>query len=104
MHLDSADAKEQQRESMNTCISLINMLVTGPIPIPIASSGSECGATLFFQDDHVYGDLEINGNLVEYYLKEKTDDGFREVFDSESVTDGFIPPRLLGHLFAIYAK
>lgn len=102
--LEDPEAQETQRKSIETCISLIWSLMTGPIPIPVASSGEECGATLFWQGSGVYADLEISGDTVEYYLKSITDEGEQVVFDTETVEYGFVPPRLLAHLFSIYAR
>ena len=97
-------AAEQVRKSVESCIALIGSLLTSPIPIPIASGGEDCGASLFFHGNGLYGDLEINGQTIEYYLKSTTEDGIQEIFDSETIDDGFVPPKLLGHLFSAYSR
>jgi hypothetical protein len=102
--LNDPAAEEMQRISVESCIALISSLLTSPMPIPVASSGSECGATLFFNGAGLYGDLEIKGRIVEYYLKSTTEAGTQEIFDSETIDDGFIPPKLLGHLFSAYSR
>lgn len=91
-------------ESIASSVTFIGSLVTGQIPIPVASSGSDGCTTLFFDDDDFYGDLEIRGKSIEYYIKSKTRGKDVEVFDSEDMENGFIPPKLLIHLFAHYAR
>ena len=102
--LNDPAAEAMQRTSVESCIALISSLLTSPMPIPIASGGSDCGASLFFNGDGLYGDLEIKGRVVEYYLKSRTEAGTQEIFDSETIDDGFIPPKLLGHLFSVYSR
>lgn len=100
---DSAESKNKA-ESVGTTISLITALLTGPVPIPVASRGEGTIASLFFDGNDFYGDLEVNGKSVEYYIKAKRGDSEFEIFDVEDVKDGYIPPRLLAHLFAHYAR
>ena len=90
--------------SISSTVSLINAFLTSPIPIPVAGSGEDGEASLFLGDEDFYGDLEISGNVVEYYIKSSSGDKRVELFDSEKIEDGFIPPKLLSHLFLHYAQ
>lgn len=90
-------------ESISSTVSLISAFLTSPVPIPVAGSGEEGETALFLKDDDFYGDLEISGNTVEYYLKFSSGMSDLEFFDSEEIQDGFIPPKLLTRLFLHYA-
>jgi len=95
---------EERVESIASSVALLSSFITSPIPIPVASSGTDLGTTLFFGDDDFYGDLEIKGKSVEYFLKIKRNGAENEVFDTEEIKNGFVPPRLLSCLFAHYAR
>lgn len=100
--MENPDAQKRMSASIETCISLLSSFATVPLPIPVASSGRDCGTTLFFQDGNIYGDLEINGKSVEYYVK-STKAGEEDIayYDTEEIEEGFIPPKLLYHLLSI---
>lgn len=89
--------------SIESTSGLIQAFASGPIPIPIASTGEDGGTTLFFGDDDFYGDLEVNGANVEYYIKYNSKEGEIEVFDNEKIESGYVPPKLLGALYSYYA-
>ena len=100
----SGQDDKQQLESIASSVALIGSFLLSPMPIPIASSGSDNRTTLFFQDENFYGDLEINRNEIEYFLKRKTNEGPIEIYDCEEIEDGKVPPRLLMFLFSHYAR
>lgn len=91
-------------QSIATSVSLLGSFLSSPIPIPVASRNSDCGSSLFFDEDGFYGDLEIKGDFVEYFIKSSRNDAELEIFDTEKVESGFIPPRLLTVLFSHYAR
>ena len=90
-------------ESIGTSISLLNSFVTLPLPIPVASDGEDDGTSLFINTDELYGDLEISGNTIEYYLRSKLGGQETEIYDIEEAEEGRIPPRLLGRLYTHHA-
>ena len=90
--------------SVSSAVSLIGAFLTSPIPIPVASAGEDGQTSLFIDGENFYGDLEINGDSIEYYIKFDTDGDSVEYFNSEKIEDGFIPPKLLTHLFYHYAQ
>jgi len=96
--------REDDIESINACVSMIGHFASTPVPIPVASWTAGKGASLFFDMDGFYGDLEVDGTEVEYFLKWSDGTHQQEVFDSEAVEDGKIPPRLLVHLFKVFAR
>lgn len=98
-HRQGSDQSAKLVESIGTSIALLHSFVTLPLPVPIASDGEDDGASLFIDTEHLYGDLEISGSTVEYYLRSKTGDFQNEIYDVEDVEDGRIPPRLLGCLY-----
>lgn len=100
----NSPAHECQLESIASSIGLIGSFLTSIFPIPVASSGSDDGTTLFFSDDQFYGDLEIRGKIVEYYIKTVAHGNDVEIFDSEEIEDGYIPTRLLTSLYTHYAR
>lgn len=91
-------------EGLVSSILLLQNLSSGPIPIPVAGWDLEGGPNLFFSEDGFYGDLEINGKTIEYLLKWNDQQGSVEIYDSEEIEDGRIPPRLLMHLFTSFAR
>lgn len=93
-----------QIESISSAIDLIGSFFSSSFPIPVASSGSDGGTTLFIESDDFYGDIEIRGKSIEYYLKSKRNDEEFEVFDNEELESGYIPPNLLISLFTHYAR
>ena len=101
---DDASTLTVREKSIVSTISLIQSCFSGPLPIPVASSGSEGGATLFFETDGIYGDLEINGSTVEYYLRCSRAGEVVEVYDSEEIEVGYFPPKLLTALFSFYVR
>jgi hypothetical protein len=90
--------------SIGTSVALIGSLICGPVPIPVASSGESGCTSLFFGDLNFYGDLEVRGKFIDYYLKGKSKGADIEVFDSEEVKNGQVPPKLLFHLYTHYAR
>lgn len=90
-------------ESIQSSQDLLCHIVALPLPVPIASNGEEGCTSLFFDFDGLYGDVEVNGNRVEYYLKSANLPGTGEVIGEEEIADNRIPPNLLIHLFAHYA-
>jgi hypothetical protein len=99
----SAEAKLLS-ESIASSISILNSLVPMPIPVPIAAGGDSTSTTLFFEDAEFYGDIEISGNEMEYFLKHRFGGAPMETYDVETVELGKIPPRLLARLFSHYAN
>ena len=95
----TASLNELQLRSVASCVALISDFSRGPFSIPIASSGEDGEATLFIDDNLLYADIEISGNEVEYYFRSKCKNGV-EVFDTEEMEDGYIPPRMLASLYA----
>lgn len=59
-------------DSIASSVAFIGSLVSSPLPIPVASSGSDGCTTLFFDGNDFYGDLEVRGKSIEYYIKSKT--------------------------------
>lgn len=99
--MSDQDTSALQVKSIASTISLISNMIVGPIPIPVASSGEDGEATLYFDDDVLYGDIEIRGDRIEYLLKTKGGD---EIFDEEEIESGLIPPRLLFNLYCNYIR
>ena len=93
-----------QIESIASAINLIGSFLSSSLPIPVASSGSDGGTTLFIESDDFYGDIEIRGKVIEYYLKSYRNNKQVEIFDNEELEGGYIPPKLLTNLFAHYAR
>ncbi|WP_324806610.1 hypothetical protein SH584_09490 [Sphingomonas sp. LY29] len=91
-------------DGLVSSIQLLQHLVSGPVPVPVASWDADGGPSLFISEEGFYGDLEINGKVIEYLLKIEGGQGSREIYDSEEIEEGRIPPRLLTHLFAKFAK
>lgn len=91
-------------EGLVSSIQLLQNLATGPIPVPVASWDPESGASLFFSEGDFYGDLEINGTTIEYLLKWIDGQETQEIYDTEEIEDGRLPPKLLMHLFSSFAK
>jgi hypothetical protein len=89
-------------EGVTACIGLLNCFTMSPAPIPVASMSEDGTTSLFFDQNGFYGDIEISGRTVEYMLK--WGDQEDAVIDCEQVDDGRIPPRLLVHLFATFAR
>jgi hypothetical protein len=77
--------------------------MTGPIPVPVAGWKPE-GPSLFFDQEGFYGDLEIAGNNIEYFLKWVEDGVPKEVFGAEDVSEGYLPPNLLAYLYHVFAR
>lgn len=102
-HKEAGDQSAKLVESIGTSIALLHSFVTLPLPVPIASDGEDDGASLFIETEHLYGDLEISGKTVEYYLRSKANGFQSEIYDIEDVEDGRIPPRLLGCLYTHHA-
>ena len=101
----AASAADQvQIESIASAIDLIGSFFSSRFPIPVASSGSDGGTTLFIESDDFYGDIEIRGKLIEYYLKSRRNNKEIEIFDNEELESGYIPPNLLISLYAHYAR
>lgn len=101
------DENNEQRaklvESIGTSVALLHSFVTLPLPIPVASDGEDEGTSLFINTSELYGDLEISGKTVEYYLRSKLTGQESEIYDVEEVEEGRIPPRLLGCLYTHHA-
>jgi hypothetical protein len=91
-------------ESVVSSISFLENLAVGPIPVPIASWEHGAGSSLFFNQGGFYGDLEIIGRRIEYLLTWQDGDQLIEVYDTENMESGKIPPRLLVHLFEKFAR
>ncbi|MGN6691722.1 MAG: hypothetical protein ACTHJU_12340 [Sphingopyxis sp.] len=89
--------------SISSTVSLIGAFLTSPIPIPVASGDDEGDTSLFLEGEGIYGDMEISGKQIEYYLKFERDGHSTEYFGTEDIEDGFIPPKLLTRLFYHYA-
>lgn len=104
LYYDDADDCERRAESVLSAVSLLGALIPGPIPIPVASCGVEGGASLFISSENFYGDLEIIGKNVEYYIKFNCKGKGVEYFDTEEIKEGFVPPKLLSRLFHYYAQ
>jgi hypothetical protein len=103
---DFAEAKGMavDTDGLVSSILLLQNLVTGPIPVPVASWDPESGASLFITQGDFYGDLEVSGNTIEYFLRWTEGQEPQEVYDSEQIEDGRLPPRLLTHLFSSFAR
>lgn len=101
---NDGENSEMRRDSFASSISIITSLLSGPIPIPVASRGEEGCASLFFEGEGFYGDVEIKGKFLEYYLKSMKNGFTRETFDCEEIKDGYIPTRLLTNLFMHFAR
>lgn len=99
---DQGFSAEQLRD-VDTSVKLLSHLMTGPIPIPVAGWKPE-GPSLFFDQNGFYGDLEIAGDSVEYFLKWVDRGELKEVFGTEDVSEGYLPPNLLAHLYSIFAR
>ncbi len=99
---ESIDISELTK-SIETAQKLLNHTLSTPIPVPVASTGADGSANLLFSDSQVYGDIEIQGDDIEYYLKEK---GLkvRETYSSEVVSDNKLPYGLFAILYAMYAR
>lgn len=95
---------EKCKESVASAVSLIRAFLTSPIPIPVAAAGENNQASLFISDGDFYGDLEISGDNIEYYIKFNFNGENIEYFNSEKIEGGFIPPKLLGKLYHYYAQ
>lgn len=104
VHSSGSEEDNLCLDSITSSISLIGSFLTSPVPIPVASSGSDGATTLFFEDDDFYGDLEVRGKFVEYYIKYAEKDGSKEVYETEPLGNGYIPPKLLTCLFSYYAR
>lgn len=106
IHNNSDDEEDKTRiESIASSVALIGSFLSSPVPIPIASSGGDTGTSLYFGGDDFYGDLEITGKLVEYYIKTSSNGEVTEIYDTEEIGDeGYVPPRLLMCLFSHYAR
>ena len=91
-------------DGLLSSIMLLQNMVTGPIPVPVASWDADSGSSLFISQDGFYGDLEVNGKTIEYLLRLEGQGAAEEIYDSEQIEEGRIPPRLLTHLFATFAK
>lgn len=91
-------------EGITSCMSLLGHFAVGPIPVPVASWTAGEGPSLFITTDNFYGDLEVEGNQIEYFLRWDQAGQPVEIFDTETVNEGRVPPRLLAHLFSVFAK
>ncbi|MBY4636442.1 hypothetical protein K5P26_04720 [Sphingopyxis sp. XHP0097] len=96
-------SSEKCLKSVSSAVTLIGAFLSSPIPIPVASGSEDGDTSLFLDDDGVYGDIEISGTQVEYYLKIDRNGNEMEYFGTEEIEDGFIPPKLLTRLFYHYA-
>jgi hypothetical protein len=95
---------EVSAQGIGDSISFLQNLCVGPIPIPVASWSPETGSSLFFDGDGFYGDLEISDGVVEYFIKSGETGEQVEIFDTEKIEEGRIPPRLLAILFSKFAR
>ncbi|NUQ19288.1 MAG: hypothetical protein HOP95_12730 [Sphingomonas sp.] len=101
---DKSEEAERKRESIKNAINMIYTFSTSPLPLPIASMGEDY-SSLFIREGDFYGDLELSGGFVEYYLKWTDPDGKeREEFGEEAIEDDRIPPKLLYHLYSHLAR
>ncbi|HET9129658.1 MAG TPA: hypothetical protein VFO86_01855 [Terriglobia bacterium] len=97
---DQSEGAERKRESIKNAINLIYTFSTSPLPIPIASIGDQ-NSSLFIKEGDFYGDLELAGNSIEYFLKWKDADGSeKEAYGEEELEGDRIPPKLLYHLYS----
>lgn len=101
---DDSENMEKDCAAITSCMSLLQQFSSTPAPIPVASWSSGDGATLFLDQGGFYGDIEVTENSVEYFLKWTEGDQQNEIFQTETVVEGKIPPGLLGHLFAVFAR
>lgn len=101
--LNNKAASDKCLSSISSTVSLIGSFLSSPMPIPIASGDGEGDTSLFLEGEGVYGDMEISGKRMEYYLKFEKDGNSTEYFGTEDIEDGFIPPKLLTRLFYHYA-
>lgn len=102
--LEEVKQNREYLDGVKTTIALLQGLSLGPVPVPVASWCSGKGASLFFEADDFYGDLEIYGNTVEYYLQSGAFQPCHEVLESEEIEEGKFPPRLLAFLFQRFAR
>jgi hypothetical protein len=94
------DGKALLASSISNSVSMLGHMINGPIPIPVAGRGEEGGTTLFFDEADFYGDLEVNGSTVEYFVRLAG----TEEFGAEEIVDGRVPPKLLGLLYRGFAR
>lgn len=100
--VQSAEMAMKTAVSCKNAVALLNSAISSPAPVPIASANEEGGASLFIDDSIIYGDIEINGEEVEYYLKSKVDN--KEYYSIEKMNTDLPPPGLWGLLFGAYAR
>lgn len=100
---EGSENQEKAFASINTAIRILNSTLYSQTPVPVASTNSAGTASLFIDDAQIYGDIEINGNEIEYYIKGKIGDQ-REIFDVESMPSELMPANLLGIMYKIYER
>lgn len=103
LEIGDEDRRAKLIESVGTSVALLHSFVSSPAPIPVASDGDDEGTSLFIESDKFYGDIEISGHTIEYYIRSKNGDDEIEHYDIEEVENGMIPSRLLGCLYSHYA-
>lgn len=105
--MKTIDLKDSERDwllkSLKTASNIIECTVHTPAPIPIASATVGEGASLFINDGFLYGDIEIDGSEVEYFLK-PSDKLSDEIYDVEETIEGRLPTKLLAALYMTYAR
>lgn len=97
---DPSENAQKKRESISQAIGLIHTFSTTPLPMPIASLGDD-HSTLFISHNDFYGDIELDGDNLEYFLRWTDPDGTpREEYGEESAEGDRIPPKLLFRLYS----
>lgn len=97
---EASEDAERKQEGIKNAINLIYAFSTSPLPIPIASMGEQ-NSSLFIREGDFYGDLELAGDTIEYFLKWTDADGAEnEKYGEELIEGDRIPPTLMYHLYS----
>lgn len=97
---DPSESAQKKRESVSQAIGLIHTFSTTPLPVPIASLGDD-HSTLFINHCGFYGDIELDGENLEYFLRWTDPDGTeKEEYGEEPAEGDRIPPKLLFRLYS----
>lgn len=87
-------------ESLNDSISFLNLLSTGPTPIPVIGIGKDGKSSLFMEHDNHYLEANFVDSHVEYlFSTPDTEQFFEDKFERS-----YIPPNLLYLLYAHFAR
>lgn len=101
---ESKELDAAEMSDISSSIDILRSLVQGPLPIPVAGWSLDSGPSLFYDQNGFYGDLEISNSAIEYFLKWNDSTGANEIFDSEAIEEGKLPPKLLVHLYRAFAR